>query len=102
MNVENDDLAALRDSTSRALLAVLWLHLPIALAIGVMRGTEWLIPTLVVMAMAIAATLSRQAAGNGLSTRLVIAVGLMADVAVFTYQFAGHAWQTDIHMYYFA
>ncbi len=102
MNVENDDLAALRDSASKALLAMLWLHLPIALAIGLMRGAEWLIPTLVVMAMAIAATLSWQAAGNGLSTRLVIAVALMADVAMFTYQFAGHAWQTDIHMYYFA
>ena len=102
MNVENDDLAALRDSTSKALLAVLWLHVPIALAIGVMRGTEWLIPTLLMMAMAIAATLSWQAAGNGLSTRLVFAVALMADVAMFTYQFAGHPWQSDIHMYFFA
>jgi methyl-accepting chemotaxis protein len=102
MNVENDDLAALRDSASKALLAVLWLHVPIALAIAVMRGTEWLIPVLVVTAMAIAATLSWRAAGNGLSTRLVFAVALMADVAMFTYQFAGHAWQTDIHMYYFA
>jgi len=48
MNVENDDLAALRDSTSKALLAMLWLHLPIALAISVMRGADWIVPALVV------------------------------------------------------
>ena len=102
MIVENDDLAALRESASKALLAVLWLHVPIALAIGAMRGTGWLIPTSVVMAMAIAATLSWQSAGNGLSTRLVFAVALMADVAMFTYQLSGHPWQSDSHMYFFA
>src|SRR5277367_6272235 len=26
----------------------------------------------------------------------------MSDVSVFTYQFAGHAWQIDTHMYFFA
>jgi methyl-accepting chemotaxis protein len=102
MNVENDDLAALRDSASKALLALLWLHVPIALAIGVSRDNGWIMPTLLVAAMAIAATLSWQGAGNGLSTRLVFAVALMADVAVFAYQFAGHPWQIDMHMYFFA
>jgi len=102
MIVENDDLAALRESASKALLAVLWLHVPIALAIGTMRGTGWLIPTSVVTAMAIAATLSWQSAGNGLSTRLVFAVALMTDVAMFTYQLSGHPWQSDSHMYFFA
>src|SRR3954452_23169005 len=102
MIVENDELAALRDSTSKALLAMLWLHLPIALAISLMRGADWIVPTLVVMAMALAATLSWQAAGNGLSTRLVFAVALVADVAMFTYQLSGHPWQSDSHMYFFA
>ena len=102
MNVETDDLAALRDSTSKALLAVLWLHVPIAIAIGLLRGGEWMIPTVIMAVMALASTFSWQATGNALSTRLVFAVALMADVAVFTYQLAGHAWQTDVHMYFFA
>ncbi len=45
MTIENDELANLRETTSKTLLVVLWLHVPIAVAIGVMRGTDWMLPT---------------------------------------------------------
>jgi methyl-accepting chemotaxis protein len=102
MNIESDDLKTLRETTSRALLAVLWLHVPICLAIGLMRGTDWLFPVILTAAMATAATLSWRATGNELSTRLIFAVALMGGVSTFTYQLAGHAWQVDMHMYFFA
>jgi len=102
MSIESDDLAALRETTSKALLGLLWLHVPIALAIGLMRDNGWLAPTALVAAMAIAATASWASSGNGLSTRLTFAVALMGGVSVFTYQLAGHAWQIDMHMYFFA
>ena len=38
MTIENDDLASLRETTSKALLAVLWLHVPMAITIGMLRG----------------------------------------------------------------
>jgi methyl-accepting chemotaxis protein len=101
MTIESDDLANLRDTTSKALLAVLWLHVPIALAIGVMRG-DWLTPTAFMMAMALAASLSWRAAGDSLSTRLTIAVALMSGVSMMVYQLSGHPWQIDMHMYFFA
>ena len=101
MTVESDDLANLRNTTSKALLAVLWLHVPISLAIGMMRG-DWLIPTVFMAAMALAASLSWQAAGDALSTRLTIAVALMGGVSMFVYQLSGHPWQIDMHMYFFA
>jgi len=102
MTVESDDLAILRETTSKTLLAVLWLHVPIAMVIGMARGTGWLMPTAVTVAMALAATLSWRTSGNGLSTRLIFAVALMGSVSVFTFQLAGHAWQVDTHMYFFA
>jgi methyl-accepting chemotaxis protein len=102
MTIESDDLAALRETTSKALLGLLWLHVPIALAIGLMRDSGWLAPTALTAAMALAATLSWRTSGNGLSTRLIFAVALMGSVSVFTFQFAGHAWQVDTHMYFFA
>jgi methyl-accepting chemotaxis protein len=102
MTVENDDLAMLRDATSKTLLAVLWLHVPIAIAIGVLRGADWMMPAGVTVILALAATISLQAAGSALSTRLVVAVALMGDVSIFAYQLAGHPWQIDIHMYFFA
>jgi methyl-accepting chemotaxis protein len=102
MNIETDDLAKLREITSKALLAVLWLHVPIAVAIGMARGEGWTLPAAMMVAMALAATASWRMSGNGLSTRLIFAVALMGGVSVFAYQLAGHAWQIDLHMYFFA
>ena len=99
---ESHDLKVLRETTSRVLLVVLWLHVPLCLAVGVIRGMDWLPPTALVAAMATAATLSWRVAGNELSTRLIFAVALMGDVSVLAYQFAGHSWQIDMHMYFFA
>ena len=100
MTVESDDLRVVRETTSKALLAVLWLHVPIAITIGMARGADWLMPAAVMAAMAMAATASWRMAGNGLSTRLVFAVALMGGVSVITFQLAGHAWQADVHMYF--
>jgi methyl-accepting chemotaxis protein len=96
------DLDALRGNASKALIALLWLHVPIALAIGMARGGDWLLPVVFMAAMAAAATLSWRAAGNGLSTSLVVAVALMGGVSMFTFQLSGHPWQIDMHMYFFA
>jgi methyl-accepting chemotaxis protein len=102
MRVEGNDLEVLRETTSRALLAVLWLHVPLAVVIGMMRGVDWMMFAGVMAAMALAATLSWRASGNALSTRLVIAVALMGGVGVFVAEMAGHPWQIDVHMYFFA
>jgi len=102
MGIESDDLQALRETTSRILLTVLWLHVPIAIAIGLLRGADWLIPGVFMTAMALAATLSWRAAGNALSTRLVIAVALMGGVSLLVFQLSGHPWQIDMHMCFFA
>ena len=44
MIIESDNLSALRESASKILLTVLWLHVPIAVTIGMMRGADWLAP----------------------------------------------------------
>ena len=55
MTIESDELANLREITSKTLLGVLWLQVPIAVAIGVMRGTEWIVPATLMAALALAA-----------------------------------------------
>ena len=102
MRSKNKDLNALRGVASRALITMLWLHVPIAFALGMSLGGDYLVPTLFVLALAVAATLSWRVSGTDLSTSLLIAVALMGGVAMFTYQLAGQPWQVDIHMYYFA
>jgi methyl-accepting chemotaxis protein len=90
MTTESRDLEALRESASKTLIALLWLHVPIAMAIGMARGTGWMLPTLFAIVLAAAATVSWRTTGSGLSTRLVVAVAAMGGVAVFTYQLSGH------------
>jgi methyl-accepting chemotaxis protein len=102
MTAESQELKRLREITSRTLLAILWLHVPICLAISLARGTDRWLPVTIAAAVAAAATLSWRASGNGVSTRLIFAVALMGDVSVFTYQLADHPWQVDMHMYFFA
>src|SRR5580704_18553873 len=102
MTVGSKDLEALRETTSKAVIALLWVHLPVAIAIGMARGSDWLLPAVFTTVLAVVATLSWRMAGTGLSTRLIFAVALMGGVSVFTFQLSGHAWQIDIHMYFFA
>src|SRR5215813_1817024 len=102
MSIESDDLANLRDTTSKILIGVLWVHVPIAVAIGLMRGMDWLMPALLMAILAVAATASWRLTGNGLSTRLVFGVALMSDVSVLVFQMQGNPWQIDMHMYFFA
>ena len=84
------------------MLVLLWLHVPIALAIGLVRGADWIMPTAAHDRDGLAATFSWRTAGNGLSTRLIFAVALMGGVSVFAYEMSGHPWQIDMHMYFFA
>jgi methyl-accepting chemotaxis protein len=102
MDIGCKDLEALRENASRASIALLWLHVPIAIVIGLVLGAAWILPALLMLVMAAAATLSWRTAGNGLSTSLVVAVALMGGVSVIAFQFAGSPWQVDIHMYFFA
>mgnify|MGYP006920271979 CR=1 FL=1 len=101
MTVETNDLATVRDTTSKVLLAVLWIHVPLALIIGLARG-DWLAPTIMMLVMASAATLSWRNYGDALTTQLTVAVALMGGVSVLVYQMSGHPWQIDMHMYFFA
>ena len=100
--VESKDLASLRETTSKALMALLWIHLAIAVVVGMARGIEWLLPAVMMAGLAGAATLSWRMSGNGLSTRLIFAVALMGGVSLFALELSGHPWQIDIHMYFFA
>jgi len=102
MEIENKSADTLRATASKAMLALLWLHVPVAIGLGIARGTSWMAPGAMMLSLAIVASLTWQMAGSGLMTRLVIAVALMSDVSVLVFQMTGHPWQIDLHMYFFA
>lgn len=102
MLAESSELRQLREFTSKVLLAVVWLHVAVAILIAALRGLDLLVPTLFAAAMAIASTACWRFDGNSASTRMVFAVALMGQVALFTFELNGHAWQSDMHMYFFS
>lgn len=66
MTFADDELTILRATTSRILLSALWLHVPLAVIVGMTLGKAWWVPAIFMAVMASAASMSWWAAGNGL------------------------------------
>ncbi len=88
----------LREAVSRGLL---WLHVPLGVGVAALLGKPWLPPMVLGVAMA-AATASWRAVGSTLCTRLMISAAFVGMIALLLSSLAGHPWQLDLHMYFFA
>ena len=98
----NRGLDTLRETANAGLLALLWLHVPLVLAIALAIETAWPAPVLATAVMAAVATGCWLITGTGLATRLTVAVALIGEASVLVAMLAGHPWQIDSHMYFFA
>jgi methyl-accepting chemotaxis protein len=101
VGVENA-VDVLRRTFSSALLVIIWIHLPLVVLAGMVVGLPIIGPAVAVGLLAGAMTVSWLQNRIGLETQLVSAVVLAGLPAVLVYQFAGHPWQLDLHMYFFA
>ncbi|MCJ2072384.1 methyl-accepting chemotaxis protein [Methylobacterium sp. J-030] len=97
-------LDALRLKFGRSLIAILWAHgLVIAGAESALTGglpTPG--PVVAAAILAGTATLLWWQDPIGAATRIVSGVALIGMAAIFLIVFAGHPWQIDLHMYFFA
>lgn len=84
------------------MLLLLWLHVPFNFAVAVSLGNPWQAPGVMACMLASIATLCWWLAGNGLGTRLTVAVALIGMVSLIVFQLSGSGWQLDAHMYFFA
>lgn len=95
-------LSVVRRRVVQALLALELLHVPLlALAFWV-QGMSGTLPVVAAALAAFAALLAYRLNGPGIMTQLVIATVLIGQVSILVFGFAGHPWQPDMHMYYFA
>ena len=102
-NIADKGLRGLRDVATKGLVLVLWAHVPFNLVVALCLGNGWILPAVMATLLAGAATAAWQVAGStALSTRLVVAVAFIGMIALLLQQMAGHAWQLDVHMYFFA
>jgi methyl-accepting chemotaxis protein len=97
-----DDLKTLRDTVSKLLVPVLWLHVVLAAMIAWRLGSGWVPVAVLASAVAAIATAAWASARSSRSSRLTIAVAFIGMVSILLAACRGSALQIDIHMYYFA
>jgi len=96
------DIDLVRRRFMAALVVYLWLHVPVVgLAGWVIGAAFWPVVGLVVAA-AIVGTAAWRLAGNTPAGRQTMAVATIAMPMAMVLLFAGHPWQLDLHMYFFA
>ncbi len=95
-------LTGLRAQVSRYMVWFLWAHVPLVAAAGLWLGNGWLAPTLAATLFAGIATAAWRMDASGDVARPVMGVSLVMMVSLLVYQAAGHPWQIDMHMYFFA
>ena len=95
-------LSAVRHRVTQALLALGLLHVPL-LALGFwVNGGSGTTPVAMAALVVLVAMASYRLAGPAIVTQLIVATMLIGQVSILVFSFAGHPWQPDIHMYYFA
>ncbi|MBB5693771.1 methyl-accepting chemotaxis protein [Muricoccus pecuniae] len=95
-------IRALRRAAERAILAALLLHGPALLASGLLAGGEFRLPLLIWAGIAAVAGLAHLCSPGTAATRITLSVGLCLMPALLIEELAGHPWQSDGHMYFFA
>ncbi|GAB4170423.1 MAG: methyl-accepting chemotaxis protein [Thalassobaculales bacterium] len=96
------DLAALRAAADRPLIALLWAHLPLVAVLSLAVGAAPWMALICALLLAAGPTAARAAFGSGFPTAACVAVGMAGMPALIVAQLAGHPWQIDAHMYFFA
>ncbi len=95
-------LIDIRRFVARYIVLFIWAHVPIVGALGPLLGVDWLWPTAGALLFALGVTASWWVDRHGPSTRYASSAALMVMVALVVFQFRGHPWQIDLHMYFFA
>ncbi|MBL6458992.1 response regulator [Belnapia sp. T6] len=97
-----DELDRLRRRFGAVLLSLLWLHAPVMALIALALGRPALPAALASAAMAALVHLSWASQRSEPATRYLSAIALIGQPALLVYLLAGHPWQMDMHMYFFA
>ncbi|WP_319530910.1 methyl-accepting chemotaxis protein [uncultured Cohaesibacter sp.] len=97
------DLVTLRSQFLKFIVGLLWLNAALSaiFAFALLEGSVWLVLGLALVAAGVT-TISAVRSGPSAMTQDLSAVSLVSQVGVLVYIFAGHNFQIDWHMYFFA
>ncbi|WP_298965794.1 methyl-accepting chemotaxis protein [uncultured Methylobacterium sp.] len=98
------DLTDIRQRFARILIALLWLHLPVIVVVGLAFGDGIAVvePCAIALVLAGVPSLLWWRDPTGGATRAASALALIGMAMVILSEAAGRPWQADLHMYFFA
>ncbi len=96
------ELNNLRTRFGQFLVVLLWLHVPLVTLVAMAVNHALAGPVLAAGLLAAAYHLTWWRCGVDPASRYLSAVALMGEPALLVYLLAGHDWQMDMHMYFFA
>lgn len=102
MAVTDLSLDVLRDRVAKVLIGLALLHVPLIAACLWMHDAAGPLSLSLLLATALALVPVYRVFGPTSPTQLSIATVLIGQVSALVFSFAGHPWQSDMHMYYFA
>ena len=95
-------LDAVRQRVACVLLGLAFLHVPLLALTYWLRGEDGVFPVALAFVMAAGALVLYASRGAAPITQLFMAMVLIGQVSIMVFSLAGHPWQPDMHMYYFA
>ncbi|EEW26786.1 methyl-accepting chemotaxis protein [Rhodobacter ferrooxidans] len=98
-------IATIDDLQKRALfyaVILLWAHVPLVGALGVVLGKGGLIEAAMLALVAGLVTFEKWRLGPALAVQMAASAGLAVAVSTIVYMLRGHPWQADSHMIFFA
>ncbi|MBT2245767.1 response regulator [Sphingobium sp. BHU LFT2] len=96
------ELDKLRFHFGRFLVPLFWAHVPLLATVALLTGHSPIAAALGGTLLAGAYHLTWWRQGIAPATRYLSAVALMGEPAILLFLLRGHAWQMDMHMYFFA
>ncbi len=95
-------IAELRRSFGKGFIIFLWLNVALVSGLALSHGGPAWLPIGLAAALVGGATISWLQDPIGLGTRLSTSMAAASVVATMVYVMSGHAYQVDVHMYFFA
>ncbi|HSG36760.1 MAG TPA: hypothetical protein VLA27_04900, partial [Paracoccaceae bacterium] len=98
-------ISTIQDLRTRAIyyaVILLWAHIPVLAGMALILGKGILFPVGIMAVVSVVTTFEWRRNGAGLPAQLTAAAGLAIGVSTIVYLMAGHEWQPDAHMIFFA
>ncbi|MDW3206242.1 MAG: methyl-accepting chemotaxis protein [Alphaproteobacteria bacterium] len=100
--VQSLSLESIRRAATRVAVWYLWAHVPLVAGTAFWIDAPILLPTGLMALIAFVVTLDWLRNPVGESVQITMAAAMALTVGLIVYLFAGHPWQIDMHMYFFA